>query len=254
MTIRARTFAFVVLAVAVGASPARAQDGGPWTVSGELGASLFFGNTNQATLTSRLSGELADSARELSTDAGFTYGEATDADGADFVIKRSWEVGLTYDHRPFERWSPFVLGKLESSFEKRIEQRYNLGAGGKYTLDRTPERRLDLSVALLAERTNPSDERPAAGTETLARWSTRVRARRSWADDRLKLSHETFYRPELAAPSDFTLTTTTSVSFQLNDVVALKVTFVDNYDTEATGRGARTNNDGQLFFSVLSSF
>lgn len=249
-----RTLALVALAAGLAAPPVRAQEDGPWTVSGELGASLFFGNTNQATLTSRLSGELADSARELSTDAGFTYGEATDEDGDDFVIKRSWEVGLTYDHHPLQRWSPFVLGKLESSFEKRIEQRYNLGGGAKFTFDRTPARRLDLSVALLAERTNPSDELATAEVETLARWSTRLRARRSWMDDRLKVTHETFYRPELTTPADFTLTTTSSASFQLNDVVALKVTFVDNYDTEATTRGARTNNDGQLFFSVLSSF
>lgn len=250
-----RTLLPALLAIAVAAAPILAQDEDRWTVSGELGASLFFGNTEQATLTSRVSAELADSVRELSADARFAYGEATGADEEPFVIKRSWQVGLSYDHHPFESWSPFVTGTLESSFEKRIEQRYNLGAGGKYTLDRTPSRRVDLSVALLAERTNPSDNMAGpADTELLARWSARLRARRSLAEDRLTLSHETFYGPEFSHFSDFTLTTTTSAAYQLNQVVALKLTFVDNYDSEAVGRGARTNNDGQLFFSVLSSF
>ena len=255
MTLRAtvRTLLPVVLAAAA-AAPARAQEEDRWTVEGELGASLFFGNTEQATLTSRLGAAMADSARELDAAAAFTYGEASDADGDDFVIKRSWEVGMTYDHHPFETVSPFVMGKLESSFEKRIEQRYNLGAGAKYTFDRRPEQRVDVSLALLAERTNPSDDVPTAENELLARWSTRLRARRTLADERVTVSHETFYRPELAEVSDFTLSTTTSLSFQLNQVVALKVTFVDAYDSEARARGARTNNDGQLFFSVLSSF
>lgn len=256
MTLHPAAFALLsaFLSAAVAVAPLAGQEDDRWTVSGELGASLFFGNTEQATLTSRLSAEMADSVRELSADGRFSYGEATDAEGSDFVIKRSWEVGVAYDHHPFERWSPFVMGQLESSFEKRIEQRFNVGAGAKYTFDRTPRRRVDVSVALLAEQTNPSDELASAESELLARWSTRLRARRSLADERLTVSHETFYRPEFSALSDFTLTSTTSASFQLNEVVALKVTFVDAYDSEAVSRGARTNNDGQLFFSVLSSF
>ena len=249
----ARSLLPVVVAAAA-AAPGGAQEPDLWTVEGELGASLFFGNTEQATLTSRLGAAMADSTRELDAAAAFTYGEASDADGDDFVIKRSWEVGLTYDHHPFETVSPFVMGKLESSFEKRIEQRYNVGAGAKYTFDRRPQQRVDVSLALLAERTNPADQAPAAETELLARWSTRLRGRRTLADERVTVTHETFYRPEFAEVSDFTLATTTSLSFQLNEVVALKLTFVDSYDSEAEARGARTNNDGQLFFSVLSSF
>ncbi len=245
----------VVAAFLTAAGGLRAQQADHWTVSGELGASFFFGNTRQITLASQLSAALADSAREFSGEAAFAYGEASDAAGATFVNKRSWELGLTYDHHPLERWSPFLLAKVESSWEKRIELRYNAGVGAKYTLDRRPDRRVDLSAAVVAERTRPTDLAPDSDVKVLARWSVRFRAKRSLLDDgRFTLSEETWYRPQVDVPSEFTLTSTTGLSYQLNDVIALKLTFADAYDSQAVARGARTNNDGQLLFSVLSSF
>ena len=89
--------------------------------------------------------------------------------------------------------------------------------------------------------------------DLLARWSWRVKARHT-VDDRLILSHATFYRPSVGTASDFTISSTSAVAYQLRESVALTVSFVDNYDSEARGRGAESNNDGQVLVGVLATF
>lgn len=241
-----------VLFLLLSGSPLGAQEEG-WDVEGEVGASLFFGNTEQATVATRAAVARAEESWEFSTSAAFNYGEAQDDGGLSFVSKRSWELRGGVDYRPFERWSPFVFGKVESSLEKQIDLRYDGGAGAKYTILRDDRTRLDLSAAALLERTRPREGSEAADT-TLARWSARLRARRSWADERLTFNSETFYRPQVGDFDNYVVTSQSSIAFQLNEVVSLKLTFVDNYDSQAVLRGARENNDGQLFFSVLSQF
>lgn len=222
----------------------------PWRAEGELGGAAFFGNTSAMTLTARTALALADSVRELSADGGYTYGQATDRDGDAFVNKRSWAVGLTFDHHPLERWSPFAFGRLESSLEQRIDLRYNLGAGGKYTLVNNPTSMVDLSLAMLGERTVPAGD--VAEPATLLRWSGRLRARRTIAGERLTLASETFWKPRVDEIDEFTLISSSSVAFVLTDRISLKLSFLDSYDSEAKARGARSNNDGQVVLSVLS--
>lgn len=245
--------AAAVLVLLLPAAPLGAQEEEGWAVEGEVGASLFFGNTEQATVTTRTDVERTETSWEFSLGGGFSYGEAQDDEGIVSVIKRSWEIDGSVDYEPFERWHPFVFGKVESSLEKQIDLRYDGGAGATYTVLRDERTRFDLSVALLAERTRPRVESEAPDT-TLARWSTRLRARRSWADDRLTVSSESVYRPQFRDFENYIVTSRSSLAFQLTEVVSLKLTFVDNYDSEAVARGARENNDGQLFFSVLSQF
>lgn len=248
--------ATALVALTAGATGVRAQEGGRWATQAELGASVFFGNTSQTTFTTRLATESADSTKEIGLDGAFSYGEATDDEGEDFVNKRSWKVGASVDYHPFERVSPFVFGELESSFERRIDLRYNFGLGGKLLAHRSDRGRVDLSGALLGEKTNPA-HLPASSSvddDLLARWSFRARARRSWQEGRLTFESQSSYRPQFDHWSDFTFTATSSLAFKLSEIVSLKVTFVDNYDSEAESRGARTNNDGQVFVSLLSSF
>lgn len=219
----------------------------------ELGASLFFGNTEQVTFTNRSEISRADSVAEVSVGWDITYGEATNEEGETFVNRRSWTAGATVDLRPHSRVSPFLFGTLEYSLQKRIDQRFSGGAGAKFTFVRSDVSLLDVSAAALGERTVPRNE-SVADTEIIARWSVRSRARRSFDSDRLALSTEIFYVPAFRNLNNFTLRSTSSVSFALSNVVSLKVSFVDAYDSGARDRGARTNNDGQLLFSILSRF
>ena len=228
-----------------------------WDVDSELGASLFFGNTRQATVTTRGSASRTDSILEWASDMAFTYGEATNKDGVEFVNKRSWALGTSLDYKPQGNSSPYLSGRVQSSHEKRIHLRYEAGVGGKLTMVRNSKGIVDFSVALLAERTIPiKDEDASEDSEdvTQGRWSARLRFRRDLQEGRVSLKSETLYKPVFDEFGNYTVNSENSVAFALTDVVSLKFTFVDQYDSGALSRGARTNNDGQLFFSVLSRF
>ena len=248
---RAALALFAVAATSLG-SPLPAQEVG-WSIENELSGSLFFGNTRQALFTTRSSVARADSSYELKGQARFTYGESSDPETNEtFVSKRSWLGTLNYDHRPFARYSTFLISTLETSLEKRIDFRYDVGIGEKLTFVRTATSRADISLAVLGERTylppTVVDE-----TETLVRWSARARYQRQM-NDRVRVSHETFYRPVINELDRFTLRSTTSIAIQLASFANLNLSFLDNYDSEAEDRGARTNNDGQLVVGLLTSF
>ncbi|HET7584344.1 MAG TPA: DUF481 domain-containing protein [Gemmatimonadaceae bacterium] len=230
-------------------APAPAADSG-WSAQLSLNGSLFFGNTKQTTVATGMGLAHADSTIELNAAGRFAYGEADLQDEGTTVTKRSWLGSLSADYHPLAVVSPFVLATVESSFEKRVDLRVSAGMGAKYTFLKDDGTKLDASVTLLAERTTFPD---SALASTLARWSARFRASHT-LNDRVSMSHETFYRPELDAIGRFTLTSTTSIAFQLVSALHLDVSFVDNYDSEATSRGARTNNDGQLVAGVLATF
>jgi len=232
---------------------ASAQEESPWAAEGELGASVFFGNTEQATVATRAATERADSAYEFGSQISFTYGEATDNDGNSFVSKRSWSLESSLDWRPFERLSPFFFGGLESSLQRRIDLRYDLGIGGKLTLQRDDLGRVDFSVALLAERTTFRKE-AERDPETRARWSGRFRVERDLGGGQVTFSTVNFYRPTFRDINDFVVESETSVSFRLTQLVTLQVSLLDVYDSRSDNRGARSNNDGQFLFSVITSF
>lgn len=150
--------------------------------------------------------------------------------------------------------SPFALTSAESSFEKRIDIRYNAGAGARVNAVSTPRTTLNWSAALLAEKTEFDEEVGPDAEEELVRWSTRLNVRRTLADEDVVFSSETTYRPEFDAFDRFTLSSANSLSYMLSNDLSLKLSFIDNYDSEAEARGARSNNDGQIVFGLLSTF
>lgn len=232
-----------------------AQDGG-WTAEGEVGASLFFGNTSQSTVSTRAATSHSDSTLEFSSQASFTYGESENDRGESFVVNRAWDLEGSLDWRPYAILSPFVSGQVESSLQRRIDFRFDLGGGAKYTFAQSDRSRVDLSVALLAERTfrdQPATE-PDERESLLARWSTRFRARHQLEDDRITLSTVNHYRPVFDAFGNYVVESRSSVSYALSEIVTLNLAFRDIFDSRAVARGADTNNEGQLLFSVLGSF
>jgi hypothetical protein len=249
---RRRTICLAAAALLVGGPPSLGAQEIGWSIENELSGSLFFGNTRQTLFTTRSSVARADSAYQLGGTVRFTYGESSDEDDDTFVSKRSWVGSLNYDHRPFARYSTFLFSTVETSLEKRIDFRYDLGIGEKLTFVRTGTTTADISVALLGERTYLPSVLPD-DTETLLRWSGRARYQRQ-VNDRVRISHVTFYQPAVNEFSRFTLRSTTSIAVQLASFANLNVSFLDNYDSEARDRGARSNNDGQLVLGLLTSF
>jgi hypothetical protein len=224
-----------------------------WSVDGELGANVFFGASEQTTVLFRSGFEHQDERWEVSLLGTFTYGEAQNQAGERFVSNRSWSglAGLDYEAG---RWSPFFFGSAEGSFERAIDLRLSGGAGARYTFADDEEKRLDFSLATTAEYTRPRAVEGEMRPETwLARLSARGRARRAFWDERGEFNMVLFYRPALGDSRDYTIELDTSVSFALNHAFTLKLSLVDRYDNLAVSRGARANNDGRVYFSVLAS-
>lgn len=233
----------------------QAEDEGPWTWTSELGASLFFGAADQTAVTLGGAAERTSEWLEWSLGSSFAYGESQNPDTREsFVNKRSWNANSSLDYRPHARVSPFVFASGEGALERQIDLRLSGGAGAKYHIVRSERSRLDVSLAALVERTDP---RVPAGepdeVDTKGRWSARLRAGRTFAEGRTTFELVSFYRPAFEDSGDYTVDLESSLAFALNETVALKISFVDRYDSLAEDRGAASNNDGRLFVSVVAS-
>jgi hypothetical protein len=243
------------LALSVASERAEAQEGeSGWTFDSELGASIFFGASKQNAVLAK--GAVARDAGswEVGFNYGFDYGEATDANDVSFVNKRSWNTEVTLDLYEESRISPFAFVNASGSFEKQVDSRVRGGAGARYRFVNTDISKLDFSLAALVDRTDP---RATDGVEedptTVGRLSARVRASKDVSEGRVKLSLVSFYLPNFEDFEDYQVEAEASVTFQLNDDVGLKLSLVDKYDSLAEDRGAISNNDGRLFFSIITT-
>ncbi len=243
--------AVALLTVAPALTAQESDEASPWKLEGEVGASLYFGASDQSTLLLKTGAERTSQRLVFGADGGFEYGEARVLEGDSYVNKRSWTSGLNLDYTPSGRVNPFLSLTGEGSFERRIDLRVSAGVGARYRFVRNEQGRLDLSLAALVERTDPREKDEPEEIETLARWSARVRARRSMRAGGVVFDLVSFYKPAVDAPStDFTIELTSSLTVALSRLVALKLSLADKYDSLAEDRGARANNDGRVFFSL----
>ena len=239
--------------LALASSTLHAQEEKNWALEGELGASVFFGASDQTAALFRTKYSRTSDKLEFSTNGSFDYGEAQVEGGPAVVNKRSWGAGLTLDYE-VGRWSPFVFGTGEGSFERQIDLRLSGGVGTRFGFIDNGNTRIDISVAVLAERTQPraAPGQPSVDAETLARWENRFRATHEFMGGRTNFALVAFYKPAFEDTSDYTVDLETSLAFALNGSLSFKVSLVDKYDSLAESRGATSNNDGRLFFSVVA--
>lgn len=250
-----RSVATLALALAVlllALAPSLAAQGLGRKLKAEANANLSFGNVDQSTMLTRLGASTVDSMLELGFDASFIYGE-TRLDGAPEVTKRSWMGSLTADLYPFSQVTPFMLASIESSLEKRIIRRYAGGGGAKLVFVKRDGFSSDLSAALLAERSVLVVSDSEQTEKVYARYSIRYQLERK-VDDRVTATFLTFYRPEFSALHRFTGTANAAILYRVAAALALKASVVDNYDSEARSRGARSNNDGDVLFGLVATF
>ncbi len=229
-----------------------AQDAG-WHSVVEANASTFFGATSQT--LSALAASVSHDGDAFSADANlkFRYGEAEDANKVKFVNARGIGIATSLDIAPHDRFSPFLLATGETSLEARIASRFSGGAGAKWVFAKSNTGSASVSLAVLGERTAALNDTLAASITGVARYSWRLKMSHR-LDERLAVSHVTFYAPIVNAPSQYTVVTTTVGSYALSKPVALTLTFTDSYDSQANLRGAPGNNTGSLLFGVRGSF
>jgi hypothetical protein len=238
-------------------SPILAQEAAPpaaeWTGEAEVGASVFFGASDQTTVAVALGLDRQGSHFQLENDLAYLYGEASNEDGGTFVNKRFWSVASNLDYRRFTRVNPYIFAGALSSLEKAIKIRYKGGAGAKLTAVESEQTKLKFALAILAERT--TERSPDNGdSETLARWGGEADFRHEFGGGRTVFEAKGNYSPVFDERDNFTATAESSIAFKLSEIISLKLSVVDNYDSRAKDRGALDNNDGRILFSVLSSF
>ena len=225
-----------------------------WEAKGELGASAFFGNTSQFAVTTALSGEADTGLLNLTGRAAFAYGESANKQGETVMSKRAWEITSDVDFEAGSAFKGFLLGKIESAYEKKIDLRYNMGAGGKYERE-FQGMETEFSFALLAEKTIPLEEELfLIERKMVGKWSAGFAFAKELRDGRLTIESDISMEPELKRFSSLTLSSRQSVSLQLSQSIAIQFSFVDSYDSGAQARGARSNIAGQIFFSLVSTF
>ena len=225
-----------------------------WKLKAGLSASVLYGNREQRILGARWDLSRADSAVELRADMQTSYGEASTETEARQVFKRIWLGNLSADLQPYAPVSPFVFVTLESNLEKRIQGRYSAGAGAKQTLLRTERSEASLSAGLLGEQLVPrADAAGVVNDRALTRWSFRGKLRHM-IGDRTRILHTTFWRPDVHRASEYLVQSQTDMEFKATNQLALTLSLMHNYDTEATGRGARTNTDGQMLVGATATW
>jgi len=224
-----------------------------WTIETEVGASIFFGATDQTTVATELGMNRESQLFELQSDLSFLYGETTDDEGVSSVNKRSWELAANLDYRGFSWVNPYVFGSALSSLEKRIHRRHKGGTGVKLTALDTEVSRLDFAAAILVEQTVSSEEGNGS-EEWLGRWTGAVKYRRSFSEERAVFEAGVDYNPKFQELNNFTVEASSSLAFRLSEIVSLKLSVQDNFDNQAKSRGAISNNDGRVLFSVLAAF
>ena len=113
----------------------------------------------------------------------------------------------------------------------------------------------EFSFALLAEKTIPLEEELfLIERKMVGIWAAGFAFAKELRDGRLTIESDISMDPELKRFSSLTLISRQSFSLQLCQSIAIQFSFVDSYDSGAQARGARSNNDGQIFFSLVSTF
>jgi hypothetical protein len=258
---RKLTFSIVVSLLAsliAVTSPAAAQEQNralDWRIETEIGGSLYFGNRPQSQFSTTTSVKRIASRFDAGTNLYFTVAVAEDNEGEVALNRRTWGIENTVDLRPHGVWRPFVTSRVQSSFERRIDLRYDGGIGVKVDHETDRNNRTEFSVAILAERTF---ERGASGADgdigTLVRWYSDLRLRRTFVDDRVGIDLRNSYRPVFDAFGNYTFSSQNAFTLGLNDTLAFRLNMRGDYDSRAEARGASTNLDTSVTFSVVATF
>jgi hypothetical protein len=259
ITLRALRFPTVLVgALALSFAPATAQEDGAagksWELASELGASIFFGASDQTSILFKSDYKQSRDYFELALSGAFDYGEAQPEPGLPArVNQRAWGAGFELDYE-LGNWAPFVYGNGEGSLQRQIDLRLAGGAGVRYRFIDTGRTQLNVSVAVQGERTNPR-EAPGVSDEvvTLARSNNRVRFQQTFGDERATFSQLVAYRPALGDSDDYTIDSETAFTFTLNSTFSFKASLVNRYDNLAESRGAVSNNDGRVFFAIVAT-
>jgi hypothetical protein len=134
------------------ATNAHAQEIG-WQRTAQLSGNIWYGAAHARVVAAELGIARSDSSRRVHAEFQLGYADDRQGDAPRQITARSIQGSAGLDYRPFDRYSPFLLGTAESNYQQRVALRTNFGVGAKWTLKRKGREDLSVSLALLTEHT-----------------------------------------------------------------------------------------------------
>lgn len=202
------------------------------------------GNVEYAAYLGKINIVRKDSLIEYSLNAQFAYSEQESKKKQNSKI-----VSLNVDFLPNDVWSPFLITKLESFYEKHINLRQQYGLGIKYTLLNALENKFSISLATLYDNTKfgLSDIK---SPET-AKLSVRVKGSNNF-DNKLKITYLSFYQPSINDFQDYTINSNVTLELPISSVISISTTVSDIYDNIVPA--GYKQNDLLLYLGFTVSF
>jgi hypothetical protein len=208
--------------------PAAAQEEDDrWSAETAFLLTASGGNEDLTVLTTEAEiTHLETSAYEASLGVRFRYGRSEGED-----VAQSLQGVTSIDFRPESRWSPFLFATAENDRFKKLDLRFNGGAGLKHTFWQDDWDEVSLSGAVLYDYENLElEETEGDGVTQSARWSWRGRVRTEFGEGR-RFEQTVFFQPVWDQFDDYLLESRTSARWALNTILAFTTGFVYQRDS-----------------------
>lgn len=231
------------------AAPARAD-----TLVADVAGSTTFGRSSTRTLTARASLVHVTPSLEVTLALAGAYQDFADPGQPRFVAMRSGRATLSFEGQPRRLVSPVLWLSAEGSLEAQVARRLEQGLGLKVTPVRRGRDVASLSLAVVHTTTEAFAGAPANPDGDVLRWSGRLKVDHDVPGTAVRFSTITFWRPLLTDASHYTASSLTRLTVPVSDLVRLVAAFTYEYDTEATARGATSNENGTVTIGLNVSF
>jgi hypothetical protein len=199
------------------------------------------GNVNRTLLVARAEITYGGSIVSLTTNPRFTYGQQN------FVLaERDTYVDLFIDILKQRRFYGFGLGTIEISNLRAINLRQLAGAGAGFRLTETDNHSLIFTNAVIYESTDFRERE----TVTTLRNSTRLRGKHIFFQNRMRISHTTFFQPSLYDINNLRWSTLISVELPINKWFVLRTSFENLYESVVALNRQRNDTRITIGFSV----
>lgn len=203
------------------------------------------GNVNTQLFTLRGDVSHVDSLFEVGFAGTFAYGEQEELKNEQLLLG-----ALTADLWPQDVISPFVVGAAEYNFQRRVDLRWQAGAGAKWTFWEDSLNTVSLSPAVLFDATTYD---PAAKLDDVrtARGSVRLKGKHLLLNSALVFSHLSFFEPSLSNGDDYRWNTLLILDIPVSKVVSLRTSFNSTFEN-IVAEGKKKNDSKFLFGLKLS--
>lgn len=197
-----------------------------WSTEAGLALQSSGGNESLTVFTTNLGlSHLRTDVFELSLDTRFRYGESEGE-----RVAENLHGEANFDLWPEATWSPFLFATAEQDPIKRLDARFNGGAGAKRTFWQNGWSEVSLSGAVLYSYENLEvPDSLGTGVTQTARWSWRVRGRKEIGASS-RLEQTVFFQPAWNDLDDYQLESTTAVRVALSERLSYTTTILYQRD------------------------